>query len=77
MDSNSIAHNWRAYSCYAHPTLDYDKLIAGPIVDEADARLISAAPDMYELLKVIAEMKVMPVSYIELAKNIVAKAEGK
>ena len=35
--------------------------------------LHGAAPEMYELIKDIAEMKVMPVSYIELAKNIIAK----
>ena len=42
---------------------------------KANAQLIAAAPDMYEVLKDIAEMKVMPVSYIELAKRALAKVE--
>ena len=44
---------------------------------EANAHLIAAAPELYEAMKEIAEMKILPVSYIEVAKNIVAKAEVK
>lgn len=39
--------------------------------------LHDSAPKMYKVLKDIAEMKVLPVSYIQIARNIVAQAEGK
>ena len=47
------------------------------VYQKANAQLIASALDLYEFVKAIAETKVMPVSYIELAQKIVAKAEGK
>ena len=63
--------------CVVYPLIGRDSGSSKIDEAEANAHLIAAAPDMYEALKAIAEMKVMPISYIEIAKNIITKAEGK
>lgn len=48
---------------------------------EANARLIAAAPDMYEALKAIIESGEIPLCYsdklVVMAKQALAKAEGR
>ena len=44
---------------------------------EANARLIAAAPDMYETLQSIAGSEVVPPAFRQIAQQAIAKAEGR
>ena len=55
-----------------------NEVVAMGILNKADARLIAAAPEMYELLKVWTQLQAQPDLMIaqEKAKDLLARIDG-
>ena len=71
---------WEVDMLYGdHPLVRADgKLIADCFTNEANARLIAAAPEMYELLKVWVNIQVQPtlMEAKNKARELLARIDG-
>ncbi|MBQ3446864.1 MAG: hypothetical protein IJG37_04385 [Synergistaceae bacterium] len=72
---------WTAEMIYGdHPIVTADgRMVADCFNNEANARLIASAPEMYELLKVWTQIQAQPTlrNAQETARELLARIDGK